>query len=184
LESVQAAEAVVRDSKLAAEAGNAAREANRQARLQIDPFTQTGRDLMQGLINGWRQQGEQQNLAGEGTWAVETIYNAAAYKAVRRSPSKLFAELGKDLAAGLALGMSQGADLLTVGGEAMVTVAAAPASAFTTTMQATPTVAGANISVTVPVTVTGGMTPDDGRRIGEAAAAEVRNVLMMEARVA
>jgi hypothetical protein len=80
--------------------------------------------------------------------------------------------------------MTQSAGLLTVSGESLVSVAAAPASAFTTTMQPAPTVAGANISVTVPVTVTGGMTPEDGRRIGQAAGVEVRNVLMMEARVA
>jgi hypothetical protein len=111
-------------------------------------------------------------------------YEATRSKAQTQSPSKLFATIGADIAAGMALGMQQASGLVALQGESLVTVAAAPASAFTTTMPTAPTVAGANISVTVPVTVTGGMTPDDGRRIGEAAAAEVRNVLMMEARVA
>jgi hypothetical protein len=182
LEAVQAAEKAIRDTDMAAEAGRAARAANEAARATVPDWYATGRDLANGLRQGIIEQDAA--IRGAGAQMAVSAYLAAKAAAQSNSPSRLFASLGEDLAAGMAVGMRDATGLVQVQGESLVSVAAAPASAFTTTMQATPTVAGANISVTVPVTVTGGMTPDDGRRIGEAAAAEVRNVLMMEARVA
>jgi hypothetical protein len=182
LEAVQAAEAAVAESDLATIAGRVARDANEAARATVPEWYATGRDL----ANGFRQGVIEQDAAirGAGAQMAVSAYLAAKSAAQSNSPSRLFASLGSDLAAGLVAGMQQAANSVKLEGETLVSVAAAPASAFQTQVQTAPTVAGANISVTVPVTVTGGMTPDDGRRIGEAAAVELRNVLMMEARVA
>lgn len=186
LEAVQAAEAVVAASDLETIAARVTRNTVEAARVEAARMKQVGEDLMEGLLTGFRSRGG--TLAGEGSWAVKTIYDAAMLRAQSTSPSKLFASLGKDLANGLVVGMDSGASLLTASGASMVSVAAAPVSAFTASVQNDPTLAGANISVTVPVTVTAGMTADDGRRIGEAAGQaaemELRRVYRMEAMLA
>jgi TP901 family phage tail tape measure protein len=155
-----------------------AAEANAEIKAQLGiGGEEAGRSLMDGLKDGFER----------GKASVTSALNkigggiSSAFKSLFgiSSPSKLFAEYGKDMMAGLALGLERSEPLAV---QAMVGVGN---SLMPESLGLAGGGSGTSISVTVPVTVTGGMTPEDGRRIGEeagtVAAARLRSVLRLEA---
>jgi len=241
LESVQAMEKVLSESKADAIAGHEAREVVKALRAQegnvkiaaerwmkfleggikdggpalMNQMTQTsgeaksavsdemsssegsriGGSFMEGLRISIEAGGvltAARNMAGSIIDVFKGVFNMS-------SPSRVMMEIGDDLMAGLAIGLERsegeatqqfkrlaktfktidlGAGMFTVGGSA----GGAFGSEFINQRQTG--LAGANISVTVPITVTAGMTSDDGRMIGQAVGSEVgrslRSTLRME----
>ena len=137
-----------------------------------------GEDKVRGIIAGIKS--ESAFVGGIMEDVVNVAYEKANAKAERNSPSKLFARLGRDLSLGLAVGIDEGAGQVSSAAAGLITQGAGAVGSsggFVT--------AGATFNVSVPVTVTAGMTPEDGRAIGEAAGraagAELLTVLRMEA---
>jgi hypothetical protein len=129
-----------------------------------------GESLMDGLAQGISRNIFRGTL--EAARAVRAAEQAARDEAESDSPSKAWERLGRDLVAGLSNGLNASSGIAARAASGVVS-AATPSGGSSTT-----------INVSVPVTVSGNADPAVGRQIGRAAAAELRNVLMMEARVA
>lgn len=109
--------------------------------------------------------------------AADIIKNAeiaAKDEAESDSPSKVWERLGRDLVAGLSNGLNASSQDATRAARGVISGA----------NNASPNVGGNNISVTIPVTVSGNADPAIGRQIGVAAGRELRNILRLEGRVA
>ena len=98
---------------------------------------------------------------------------AAKDEAESDSPSKVWERLGRDLVSGLTNGLNN-SSFLASNAAAGVIDRASPVS------QA---VGGNNISITVPVTISGNADPALGGEIGRRAAAEISRMMRLEARV-
>jgi len=104
--------------------------------------------------------------------AVRDAERAARDEAESDSPSKAWERLGRDLVAGLSKGLDASSGIAARSAAGVIS-SATPAAGSST-----------NINVSVPITVTAGMTADDGRMIGQAAGGEIarslRSTLRME----
>lgn len=99
-----ASEALEKLKETLGKIGDAISEAAQTVKNKVSEFIQAGRDLIQGLIDGIEEK-----IAGIGT----AVKNAAGKvvdwfdeKFDRHSPSKVFAEMGRDLMRGLELGIA------------------------------------------------------------------------------
>lgn len=122
-----------------------------------------------------------QSLKDAATTVADTVITTVNGLFGNASPSKVMMQTGRDVVSGLVLGLSESAPQ-----------AEAAMSSLTNGMLGVNLSAGApsirDVSVTVPVTVSGGMTADDGRAIGaaagQAAGAELARMMRLEALVA
>lgn len=103
-----------------------------------------GINLALGIANGIRQNTVFIEEAARA--AVRDAKAAADKEAQSRSPSLLFAELGENIAAGLALGIDSGATKVAAASERMVVMAAQPAAAPTVIVEPSPTIGVQNIN--------------------------------------
>lgn len=130
-----------------------------------------GESLMDGLAAGIaRNVGRATEAAAR---AVREAEDAARLEAESESPSKAWERLGRDLVAGLSNGLNAASGIAARAASGVVSSASGAAGSVT----------NSNISVTVPVTISGDADPSVGRQIGQIAAAELRSVLRLEARV-
>lgn len=130
-----------------------------------------GESLMDGLASGIAQNiGRATEAAAR---AVREAEDAARLEAESDSPSRAWERLGRDLVAGLSRGLDGASGLAS----------RSAAGVLGSANSAAGSVSNSNISVTVPVTINGNADPSVGRQIGQIAAAELRSVLRLEARV-
>jgi hypothetical protein len=106
--------------------------------------------------------------------AVRAAEQAARDEAESDSPSKAWERLGRDLVAGLSNGLNASSGIAARAASGVISSANGAAGSIN----------NSSISITVPVTVTGNADASVGRQIGQVAAAELRSVLRLEARVA
>lgn len=137
-----------------------------------------GANLINGLAFGLISQQEAALRAAREV--SNTIVNTVKGLFRVTSPSKVMADIGRDVTAGLALGIEDGSSL------AESAMAGLSNSMLGVSLSAgSPTVR--DVSVTVPVTVSGGMSAEQGRQIGgeagRAAALELSRMLRTEARL-
>lgn len=141
----------------------------------IEVARESGNSLGNALIQGM-ERGLTSGFSSVSRLAANII--AAAETAARNeaesdSPSKAWERLGRDLVAGLSKGLDGASAISSRSAVGVVEGANGAAGSVT----------NSNISVTVPVTINGDADPSVGRQIGQAAAAELRSVLRLEARV-
>lgn len=120
-----------------------------------------------GFARGIRSRA--QASADEAARMVREAARRAREEAQTGSPSRLFASIGDDIGAGLALGMER--QTSAVADAAREMLAAAEQASDPSFVSAGTTLR--EVSISVPVTVTGGVTADEGREFGEQVAGEV-----------
>lgn len=184
-EGLDAAIDEIRQSELDAEAAHKARAAARAAREERREFVDAGRELGEGASEGMRQSESgllttARNLAG-------SVADAFRIRLGIFSPSRVFIGFGEDIVDGLTAGLEDQTVQAVNAARALADAVTVPAGGVTVAAPAAVT-SEQVVNVTVPVTVSGGMDVDDGRRIGEAAGRAASQVvaaqLRMEARVA
>lgn len=148
------------------EIGDAAVSGLRTAAPASTFFT-IGQETAAGFANGIRDRARQS--ADEAARMVREAAEAARREAQNSSPSRLFAAIGDDIGAGLALGMERQTGAVADAAREMLAAAEQASDpsfvAGGTTLR--------EVSISVPVTVTGGVTADEGREFGEQVAGEV-----------
>ena len=130
-----------------------------------------GDALSEGLKRGLRDSAS--SVAEIAAQIIRDAEIAAKDEAESDSPSKVWERLGRDLVSGLTNGL-RNSSFLASNAAAGVINQATPAAAAA---------GGNNISISVPVTISGNVDPALGTEIGGRAAAEISRVLRLEAMV-
>ena len=130
-----------------------------------------GSSLIAGLLNALRLGSSSVSEAARKI--ISDAETAAKDEAESESPSRVWERLGRDLVSGLTNGLRNSSFLASN----------AAAGVINQANPATTAAGGNNISISVPVTISGNVDPALGTEIGGRAAAEISRVLRLEAMV-